>query len=152
MIDLSIKNPTLLRLGGITLGQLNAIIGPISLCCNENTILSPGMLSRHYAPDTRIRLNATKFSKTESVLGFGPGAPTSAFNLSATGDLIEAAANLFNLMHKLNKSDIRQGFRLSGGLETRAEIRRVEWAEFQIICSQEAPGNLSTYFPGFYHC
>jgi L-threonylcarbamoyladenylate synthase len=103
VIDLSIKNPTLLRLGGITLGQLNEVIGPISLCCNENTILSPGMLSRHYAPDTRIRLNATKFSKTESVLGFGPGAPTSAFNLSATGDLIEAAANLFNLMHKLNK-------------------------------------------------
>ena len=103
VIDLSGKNPTLLRLGGITLGQLNAIIGPISLCDNENTVLSPGMLSRHYAPDTRIRLNATKFSKTESVLGFGPGAPTSAFNLSATGDLIEAAANLFNLMHKLNK-------------------------------------------------
>jgi L-threonylcarbamoyladenylate synthase len=37
------------------------------------------------------------------VLGFGPGAPTSAFNLSSTGNLIEAAANLFNFMHKLNK-------------------------------------------------
>jgi L-threonylcarbamoyladenylate synthase len=103
VIDLSGKNPTLLRLGGITLGQLNAIIGPISFCDNENTVLSPGMLNRHYAPDTHIRLNATKFSKTESVLGFGPGAPKSAFNLSSTGNLIEAAANLFSLMHQLNK-------------------------------------------------
>jgi L-threonylcarbamoyladenylate synthase len=103
VIDLSGENPTLLRFGGVTLGQLNAIIGPISLCYNENIILSPGMLSRHYAPDTPIRLNATKFSKTETVLGFGPGAPTSAFNLSSTGNLIEAAANLFNFMHKLNK-------------------------------------------------
>ena len=103
VIDLSGKNPTLLRFGGVTLGQLNAIIGPISLCYNENIILSPGMLSRHYAPDTPIRLNATKFSKTETVLGFGPRAPTSAFNLSSTGNLIEAAANLFNFMHKLNK-------------------------------------------------
>jgi L-threonylcarbamoyladenylate synthase len=103
VIDLSGENPTLLRFGSVTLGQLNAIIGPISLCYNENIILSPGMLSRHYAPDTPIRLNATKFSKTETVLGFGPGAPTSAFNLSSTGNLIEAAANLFNFMHKLNK-------------------------------------------------
>ena len=103
VIDLSGENPTLLRFGGVTLGQLNAIIGPISLCYDENIILSPGMLSRHYAPDTPIRLNATKFSKTETVLGFGPGAPTSAFNLSSTGNLIEAAANLFNFMHKLNK-------------------------------------------------
>ena len=103
VIDLSGENPTLLRFGGVTLGQLNAIIGPISLCYNENIILSPGMLSRHYAPDTPIRLNATKFSKTETVLGFGPRAPTSAFNLSSTGNLIEAAANLFNFMHKLNK-------------------------------------------------
>jgi len=103
VIDLSGENPKLLRFGGVTLGQLNAIIGPISLCYNKNIILSPGMLSRHYAPDTPIRLNATKFSKTETVLGFGPGAPTSAFNLSSTGNLIEAAANLFNFMHKLNK-------------------------------------------------
>jgi L-threonylcarbamoyladenylate synthase len=103
VIDLSRENPMLLRSGRITLKQLNAIIGPISLCNNENTILSPGMLNRHYAPDTPIRLNATKFSKTESVLGFGPSAPTSAFNLSPTGNLIEGAANLFNFMHKLNK-------------------------------------------------
>ena len=103
VIDLSGENPTLLRAGGITLDQLNSVIGPVSLSDNENTILSPGMLRRHYAPDTSIRLNATKFLKTESVLGFGPSAPASAYNLSSTGNLIEAAANLFNFMHKLNK-------------------------------------------------
>ena len=103
VVDLSGKAPILLRSGGITFDQLSKVIGPISPCNNENIISSPGMLNRHYAPDTPIRLNATKFAKTENVLGFGPNAPTSAFNLSSTGNLIEAAANLFSFMHELNK-------------------------------------------------
>ena len=103
VINLSTDKPMILRSGGIPIEQIESIIGPISVCDNDNMILSPGMLDRHYAPDTTIRLNATKFSQTENVIGFGPDAPNSAFNLSSTGDLIEAASNLFNFMHKLNK-------------------------------------------------
>ncbi|MDC0196196.1 L-threonylcarbamoyladenylate synthase [Gammaproteobacteria bacterium] len=103
VINLSDNIPILLRSGGIPIDKLEKIIGPVSACDNDSMILSPGMLKRHYAPDTPIRLNATKFSKTESVIGFGPDSPHSALNLSSTGDLIEAAANLFNFMHKLNK-------------------------------------------------
>jgi len=103
VIDLSDEKPILLRLGAISFDQINNIIGPISRKSNDNSILSPGMLKRHYSPDIPIRLNAKTFSENENVIGFGPTAPNSAFNLSATGDLVEAAANLFRLMHKLNK-------------------------------------------------
>jgi L-threonylcarbamoyladenylate synthase len=103
VINLSTDKPMILRSGGISAEQIAKIVGPISVCDNDDMILSPGMLDRHYAPDIPIRLNATKFSETENILGFGPDAPHSAFNLSSTGDLIEAASNLFDFMHKLNK-------------------------------------------------
>jgi len=89
VINLSTDKPMVLRSGGIPIEQIESLIGPISICDNDDVILSPGMLDRHYAPDTTIRLNATKFSQTENVIGFGPDAPNSAFNLSSTGDLIE---------------------------------------------------------------
>ena len=103
VINLSTDKPIILRSGGVPVEQIEKIIGPISVCDNDDMILSPGMLDRHYAPDIPIRLNATKFSETENILGFGPDAPNSAFNLSSTGNLIEAASNLFDFMHKLNK-------------------------------------------------
>ena len=103
VIDLSGETPVILRPGGITLDQLNKTIGPVSIYEENTKISSPGMLKRHYSPDTRIRLNATNFLSNENVIGFGSNAPTSAFNLSPTEDLVEAAANLFNIMHKLDK-------------------------------------------------
>ena len=104
VINLSTDKPIILRSGGVPVEQIEKIIGPISVCDNDDMILSPGMLDRHYAPDIPLRLNATQFSKTENILGFGPDAPNSAFNLSSTGNLIEAASNLFDFMHKLNKT------------------------------------------------
>ena len=104
VINLSDNEPRLLRSGGITLDQIVKVIGPISSDdVGKETILSPGMLKRHYAPDVPIRLNATTFSETENVIGFGPNAPNALFNLSSTSNLVEAAANLFGLMHKLNR-------------------------------------------------
>lgn len=69
-------------------------------------ILSPGMMSSHYAPRARMRLNAKRVEPGEVVLGFGstpiPGVDneTAVFNLSPSGDLDEAARNLFDMMHK----------------------------------------------------
>lgn len=103
VVDLSGETPILLRTGGITKDQIKRTIGPILLPSNKSKISSPGMLNRHYAPDIPIRINVTKFSKSENVIGFGPDAPPSALNLSYKGDLVEAAANLFNFMHELNK-------------------------------------------------
>src|SRR5262249_36214196 len=72
---------------------------------SEDAPLAPGMLASHYAPKSELRLNAVEVRPGEALLAFGTGAPSGAarvLNLSASGDLIEAAANLF---HHLGTSD-----------------------------------------------
>jgi L-threonylcarbamoyladenylate synthase len=104
VLDLSGDKPNLLRPGAITQEEIETIVGPISVGAKNGSILSPGMLERHYAPDVPIRLNATEFSSSESILGFGPSAPTAALNLSSSKDLVEAAANLFVMLHALDQA------------------------------------------------
>ena len=65
---------------------------------------APGQLASHYAPGAAVRLDALQAMPGEVVLGFGPGAGD--FNLSPSGDLVEAAANLF---HLLREADLRAG-------------------------------------------
>jgi L-threonylcarbamoyladenylate synthase len=62
---------------------------------------APGQLASHYAPSAAVRLEAEDVRSGEVRLGFGPGACD--LNLSATGDLVEAAANLF---HSLREADL----------------------------------------------
>ncbi|MBT3991670.1 MAG: L-threonylcarbamoyladenylate synthase, partial [Rhodospirillaceae bacterium] len=103
VVDLSGSAPAFLRPGGITHDEIVGVIGPLADAGRDDTIKSPGMLARHYAPEVAIRLNATSFTDSENVLGFGPDAPAGALNLSPTGDLVDAAANLFALLHKLDQ-------------------------------------------------
>jgi L-threonylcarbamoyladenylate synthase len=71
------------------------------------------MLASHYAPRTPVRLNAISLSAGEALLGFGPAAvpgadsATMVMNLSARGDLDEAAANLFGYLRALDTSGAR---------------------------------------------
>ncbi len=64
------------------------------------------MLASHYAPRARVRLNASDVRDGEALLAFGPnrpaGAARHALNLSASGDLVEAAANLFSHLRALD--------------------------------------------------
>jgi L-threonylcarbamoyladenylate synthase len=90
--------PRLLRLGAIPVEAIEARIGPLARAQDGDPVSAPGMLARHYAPRARLRLNATTAEPGERYLAFGPGAPT----LSATGDLIEAAANLFSALRALD--------------------------------------------------
>ncbi len=66
------------------------------------------MLASHYAPRTPVRLNAGHIEAGEALLAFGtpavPGvdAATAVMNLSASGDLTEAAANLFGYLRALD--------------------------------------------------
>ena len=104
VIDLSGGDATLLRPGGITAEKIEAITGKLGLAgSNDNTPKSPGMLSRHYAPTTPLRLNVTKAAEGEVLLGFGPAPIGTVFNLSSTGNLSEAAANLFAMLHALDQ-------------------------------------------------
>ncbi|MBV1929374.1 MAG: threonylcarbamoyl-AMP synthase [Gammaproteobacteria bacterium] len=119
VIDLSGDTPCLLRHGAITQEEIEELIGPISVSCHtegNEAPKSPGQLLKHYAPNTPLRLNAVDLSNDEALLGFGNlkfmGVSGGGFaadlpqdqtlNLSPTGDLNEAAGNLFAMLHKLD--------------------------------------------------
>ena len=105
--DLSTDTPTLLRPGGVTHDQIETVIGPISRAEPDqpDQPRSPGMLSRHYAPKVPLTLNATEAQSGEVLIGFGPSAPVRCRNLSPSGDLQEAAANLFALMREVDAEE-----------------------------------------------
>ena len=102
VIDLTTKRPKILRPGGITIEQLEILIGPIAIASPTSEIKSPGMLRKHYSPNASLRLDVHKPLKGEVLIGFGPHAPKTAINLSPTGDLIEAATNFFSTLRKLD--------------------------------------------------
>lgn len=92
--------PTLLRHGAFTPSGL-AVAQQ-----DESKPLAPGGLSRHYAPAAMLSLNITAPATGMAYLGFGPdkpSGPSSALNLSETGDLTEAAANLFAMLRALDR-------------------------------------------------
>ena len=100
---------TLLRPGGISKEDLEAVAGPVDVAKADSEISSPGMLLSHYAPGCPVRLNATHKEDGEAFLTFGPGFEEIAdLNLSASGDLKEAAARLFASLHELDKLNPRQ--------------------------------------------
>ena len=104
VIDLTTDKPVLLRPGGISRERLESTVGKVGVATLETPLKSPGMLDRHYAPKTPLRLEAKTTEPGEVLLGFGPGAPGSALNLSVTGDLMEAAANLFAMLRDLEQA------------------------------------------------
>lgn len=97
-------NPRLLRPGGLPAERIEAALGtPLALPRTGGAITAPGQLASHYAPRAPVRLDASAAQPGETLLGFGP-TPGAALNLSPTGDLTEAAANLFEHLHALDRS------------------------------------------------
>ncbi|MEL6644515.1 MAG: L-threonylcarbamoyladenylate synthase [Pseudomonadota bacterium] len=93
--------PRLLRPGGLPMEALEACLGgPLTRPSSNGPVTSPGQLVSHYAPKAELRLNAMDVLPGEVLLGFGQ--VKAAFNLSPTGDLIEAAGNLFRHLHALD--------------------------------------------------
>lgn len=93
--------PTLLRPGGITREALSHVLGlPVAERHEADKISAPGQIRSHYAPNARVRLNAVEFQPGEARLGFGP--VDCDLNLSQAEDLTEAAANLFEYLHRLD--------------------------------------------------
>ncbi|MFC5067188.1 L-threonylcarbamoyladenylate synthase [Flaviflagellibacter deserti] len=96
----------LLRPGGVTREEIERVTGEVLGEASE-AVQSPGMLAQHYAPRAAVRLNATEIAGGEAWLGFGEIAPLGGrgiahLNLSPTGDLAEAAANLFAYLRELD--------------------------------------------------
>ena len=99
--------PTLLRPGGLPRDAIERVLGHALLDAEptaDEAPLAPGMLSSHYAPKARLRLNAIDVRPGEALLAFGPNAPHAEqnLNLSASGDPVEAAANLFSHLRALD--------------------------------------------------
>jgi len=93
--------PTLLRAGGLPVEAIEACFGQTLVLAGDSAApTSPGQLASHYAPKGSVRLNAVDIDVGETLLGFGP--VDAEVNLSPSGDLSEAAANLFDCLHRLN--------------------------------------------------
>ena len=108
VVDLSGRAPALLRPGGVAAEDIEAVVGPLAaLAPDADAPRSPGMLERHYAPGLPLRLDAREAVPGETLLAFGPEAPAEATNLSRKGDVVEAAANLFAMLHALDRPDYR---------------------------------------------
>ena len=121
VLDISGEVPVLLRPGAITRAMIEALLFPdeesgkaVPIAArrqlrlpepDQGALKSPGMLASHYAPSIPVRLFAEDVAANEALLAFGPspleGAATT-LNLSPTGDLIEAASNLFAYMRALD--------------------------------------------------
>ena len=93
--------PVLLRPGGLPVEALEAALGgAIAVRQASADVTAPGQLSSHYAPNAQMRLNAVEAKPGERLLGFGH--VEADLNLSPSGDLVEAAANLFRYLHQLD--------------------------------------------------
>jgi L-threonylcarbamoyladenylate synthase len=116
VLDLSGAIPRILRLGAIAAEDIAKVLGTAIADASGEAAdddeerlspgrLSPGMARRHYAPRARLRLNATAARPGETLLAFGraPKTEGEVRNLSPTGDLVEAAANLFAMLHQLDR-------------------------------------------------
>lgn len=87
----------LLRPGPVTAAMLGEASGLPVTGVAGSEIVAPGMLASHYAPGKPVRLRATEFANDEYGIGFG--AVAGDYDLSAAGDLTEAAARLFDALH-----------------------------------------------------
>ena len=113
VLDLTATPPRLLRPGGVTREALAAAIGPLAdpgVPSGTTPRRSPGQLASHYAPARPLRLDVTSVAADEALLAFGPDpllGAARALNLSASGDLTEAATNLFAMLRALDRPQFR---------------------------------------------
>lgn len=100
----------LLRPGGVPAEDIEKVVGARLVRDAGPAIEAPGMLASHYAPGAAVRLNAAEIFPGEALLAFGPSRAKGAenavavLNLSSTGNLREAAANLFAHLQALDRS------------------------------------------------
>lgn len=107
VLDLSGPRRAILRQGGLAQEDIEQALGEKIMVAGSDDAApkSPGMLTSHYAPSRPVRLDAAEARPGEALLGFGSGCGNAVLNLSESGDLVEAAANLFAYLHELDSPD-----------------------------------------------
>jgi L-threonylcarbamoyladenylate synthase len=113
------ETPMLLRPGGLPRAEIERVLGralaqpPEQAGGDSGQPLAPGMLASHYAPRTKVRLNAMRLEPGEALLAFGAhvvggiDAAADVMNLSERGDLAEAATHLFGYLRALDAKGAR---------------------------------------------
>lgn len=135
IIDLTTPRAFLLRAGGITKEQLEEALNEEVFISdgNPNKPTSPGQLLKHYAPTKSLRINVASPEDDEFFIAFGTGFARENLNLSPSGDLREAASNLFAYMRiadkntQYNKLAIAPIPELGIGLAINDRIRRASY-------------------------
>jgi L-threonylcarbamoyladenylate synthase len=108
VIGFARQSPVLLRLGAISRDAIENIAGPLAEP-GTGTVQASGMMTSHYAPRARLRLDAHDVNPREALLAFGAGVPKTSApirNLSVGGDLTEAAANFFAMLRQLDNTGV----------------------------------------------
>ena len=114
VIDIRSNDIIILRHGPITQKMLeNKVDCKIKKKGSNKKILSPGQMFKHYSPSKKLIINSIKPTKNCSFLGFSNIMPDEKFdgialNLSNSGDLNEAASNLFKMLRFLDKTDTQE--------------------------------------------
>lgn len=93
---------TLLRAGGLPRETLESALGTVLETAEHGRVSAPGMLASHYAPNARLRLAAAEPAAGEAYLDFGGRIAHPDLDLSPSGDLNEAAANLYSFLRRLD--------------------------------------------------
>jgi L-threonylcarbamoyladenylate synthase len=96
-----------LRAGAVAREEIETVLGRPVPQAEAGPVIAPGMLASHYAPRAMLRLAADRPEAGEAWLGFGTDpayVPPQSLNLSPTGDLREAARNLFSYLARLDES------------------------------------------------
>ncbi len=109
VLDVTGTVPVLLRPGAVTSEEIARVTGQEHIVAHAQAKrpISPGQLASHYAPRAIVRLDATSVAPGEALLAFGPRPLLYAgamFNISASGDLRQAAARLFSALRMLDAS------------------------------------------------
>jgi L-threonylcarbamoyladenylate synthase len=104
VLDVTGAAPVILRPGAITAEDIGALLGRTVTTSDgdPNAPRAPGQLASHYAPRLPLRINAAYAAAGEALLAFGRAPTDAALNLSPSGDLLEAAANLFTMLRALD--------------------------------------------------
>lgn len=101
------ERPALLRPGALARDDIERVLGsPLAAAFGD--VVAPGMTAAHYAPNARLRLDATSLAADEFGLDFGGRLPGAALDLSPSGDLVEAAANLFAFLREIDARGVQR--------------------------------------------
>lgn len=110
VVDLTAWWPEMLRPGAISQADVERVLGRKLAARTAGALpKAPGAMASHYAPRARLRLNAREMRPGEALLAFGSNGPAHdglMLNLSPTGDLVEAAANLFSALRSLDATGV----------------------------------------------